>query len=325
MILHETEKNDFSRAVEQGHVSHAYAIEGREGIGKLDFAMYCAKTILCEATDGSKPCGKCASCRKTDVDEHPDISVPQPDEGKKTLSIDQIREIRRDAYVVPNDGERKVYIFTDAHDMPGRNQNALLKIIEEPPEPVVFFFLVCSRSMLLPTVRSRRSFITLSPLNENSICEWLRQRHPKISADVLEDAARRSDGMPGRAEKLLEKDSVRLHDTAAELIRMLLQPSGRIYEFYSAVTALRYKQDGLKRLLEEMCDAFGDLLEAKYMKTSGFSFFSKEQADRYKNLASTESLTAFITVTDRLCGMLDSNPNMTSLLAYYAQQLWNNK
>ena len=124
----------------QGRLPHAILIEGPAGTGKKTFAQRIAQSALC--TGKEKPCGICEACRKVENQSHPDICFYTVPEGKKDFPVEQVREIRGQAYVAPNEGACKIYVIDKAHTMNQAAQNALLKLIEEPP-PFVCFILLC--------------------------------------------------------------------------------------------------------------------------------------------------------------------------------------
>ena len=119
----------------------------------LSAARYIAAAMLCRS-DGDRPCLRCAACRKVTEDIHPDVRVVQ-DEGRRELTVDTVRQLRQDVYIRPNEGERKVYIFADCGQLNERDQNVLLKIVEEGPAYAAFLFCAGSAAELLPTIRSR--------------------------------------------------------------------------------------------------------------------------------------------------------------------------
>lgn len=104
--------------------------------------------------DGEKPpCGECLHCRKVKAGIHPDVILIGGD--GENLKVEAMRALRADAYVRPNEAERKVYVVENAHTMNQSGQNALLKLLEEGPDYAVFFFLIQNPEQLLPTLRSR--------------------------------------------------------------------------------------------------------------------------------------------------------------------------
>ena len=140
---------------------HASLLTGEDGEALLSAARELAQQLLCPAHHRGQDYGSCRCCRKIFADIHPDISFirRQLQKHGKTLRaeivVDQIRTVAADSVVLPNEAERKLYVFPEADKMNASAQNALLKLLEEPPTPV--YFLLCSKNpeALLPTVRSR--------------------------------------------------------------------------------------------------------------------------------------------------------------------------
>ena len=129
-------------AQEKGRgLSHAYLISGPAGSGKRTLARLLAAAMVCTGA-GEKPCGGCAACRKVFGGIHPDVIQVGAD--GKDISVGQAREARSDAYIRPNEGERKVYLFHNAQDMTPAAQNALLKLLEEGPAYSAFLLLARS-------------------------------------------------------------------------------------------------------------------------------------------------------------------------------------
>lgn len=118
--------------------------------------------MVCTAS-GDKPCLSCPQCRKIAGDIHPDLIRVRPLEGKRDIVIEQIRTIRSDTYIRPNEGERKIYLIEEATTMNQASQNALLKVLEEGPAYASFLLLAENAGMLLPTIRSRCETLSLLP------------------------------------------------------------------------------------------------------------------------------------------------------------------
>ena len=139
--------------------THAYIIESRDPLQRQNYALKLAQTLVCDM-QGDEPCGECSQCRRALAAVHPDIILIErlkDDKGKqrREVYVDQIREMSADAWVRPQQAERKVYIITEANLMNTAAQNAALKILEEPPAYAVFILCTDSAQELLPTVRSR--------------------------------------------------------------------------------------------------------------------------------------------------------------------------
>ena len=169
-----------------------------EGIGKRRFGRAVVGRLLCEAPGSAGACGQCASCRLLVADTHPDFRLVVPegdsdteaDDGdKKTASrqikIDQIRALEEFVYVGSYRGGARVALIDPAEAMNPAAANALLKILEEPPEQV-YFLLVASRyRLLLPTIRSRCRMLKLPRPAADDARAWLERHAPEAPAELL--------------------------------------------------------------------------------------------------------------------------------------------
>lgn len=148
-------------AASRGALSHALILSGAGDRNAA--AHYAAAALECTGTD--KPCLVCAHCRKVLADIHPDVLTVRDDEHAE-LSVDVIRGVRTDAFIRPNEGACKVYIFPDCTRLNEKDQNVLLKTVEEGPSYAAFLFCAENASVLLPTIRSRCVEVKLSPTVE---------------------------------------------------------------------------------------------------------------------------------------------------------------
>lgn len=148
-------------AASRGALSHALILSGAGDRNAA--AHYAAAALECTGTD--KPCLACAHCRKVLADIHPDVLTVRDDEHAE-LSVDVIRGVRTDAFIRPNEGACKVYIFPDCTRLNEKDQNVLLKTVEEGPSYAAFLFCAENASVLLPTIRSRCVEVKLSPTVE---------------------------------------------------------------------------------------------------------------------------------------------------------------
>ncbi len=140
-------------------LSHAYLITGGGGDSRAAFAGRLAAAYLCEGD--TPPCGRCRACRKVGKGSHPDLSRTAPPPDKAEITVEQIRALRADAYVRPNEGRRKVYVIDPADAMNPAAQNALLKVLEEGPAYAAFLLVSDRPGKLLDTVRSRCELLSL--------------------------------------------------------------------------------------------------------------------------------------------------------------------
>ena len=196
-------KSGLAAAFASDRLSHCYLLAGPEGSGKHTLARILAAAMECTA--GSKrPCGVCLQCRKVLDRVHPDV-ITVDDPAKKTVTVDLIRSARADVYIKPNEGRRKVYLIPRAADMNAAAQNALLKVIEEPPDYAAFLLLTDGAERLLPTIRSRSVTLHLAPLSEAEGLDALAARCPHRDPAARAAAWARSEGWLGQALRLLEE------------------------------------------------------------------------------------------------------------------------
>lgn len=146
-------------AAGRGTLSHSLLFSGSGD--RIAAAQYAAAAMECQG-GGQKPCGTCPACRKVFSGIHPDV-ITVRDEAHKNLSVDTVRQIRADAYIRPNEGARKVYIFPDCTILTEQDQNVLLKIVEEGPPYAAFLFCAENSSVVLQTLRSRCVELKLHP------------------------------------------------------------------------------------------------------------------------------------------------------------------
>ena len=192
-------KARLSGAFASGRVAHSYLLCGPEGSGKHTLSRLLASAMQC--TGAVRPCGQCAACRKVMENVHPDV-ITVNDPAHKTIAVDVIRDMRADVFLRPNEGRRKIYLIEQ--DMAEPPQNALLKILEEPPDYAAFLILSDRAEKLLPTIRSRCAELQLGPVAQDEALPFLRQNAPDKPDGVLRAAYLRAGGFLGQALTLLQ-------------------------------------------------------------------------------------------------------------------------
>jgi len=196
-------KDNLKSSLSRGNISHFYLISGPEGSGKHTLARLLAAAILCK--DPDRPCGRCGPCRKLMEGNHPDfITVEDPEH--KNVAVKIVRQIRDDVFIRPNESDHKIYLFPQELGIEG--QNALLKILEEPPAYGVFILLTDNPEKLLPTVRSRCRQLALQALEPEQLRKALRREFPQAEEADIDGAVQRSGGFLGQARKMLKEDDV---------------------------------------------------------------------------------------------------------------------
>lgn len=145
------------------HVPHAMAFAGPTGIGKRRVAWAFAQALVCEREAAVAPCGECPTCKRVENQQSESVLFVEPQKGtiklESTQQVLQFLNLRRL-------GKARAVIIDGAQSMNPQAANALLKVIEEPPEQTYFLLLVSEWSQLLPTLRSRLQMLRFSPLSE---------------------------------------------------------------------------------------------------------------------------------------------------------------
>lgn len=267
LLGNERLKQNLMESLAKGHISHFYLISGPEGSGKHTLARLLAAAILCREPVG--PCLRCNACRKVMEGSHPDfITVDDPE--KKTVSVELIRQARADIYVQPNESEHKIYLFPRAQDMGLPGQNALLKVLEEPPKYGVFLLLTDNPDKLLPTVRSRCTELTMQALPESILRQQLWRDFPQTQEEDLSAAMVRSGGFLGQARHLL-KAGAQLPPQTESFVRALADKDALLL-MQTLVPMEKWKRDALGDIL----GTWLELLESALVSRSGIHAVSPQ-------------------------------------------------
>ena len=211
----EQAKARLSALVDGGRLPQAIILEGEQGLGKRTLARLIAAACVCKS-EGARPCTTCSACKKALSGNHADIMTVAGGASARSFGVDKIRAVRSDAIVVPNEADVKFYLLFEAHQMTEQAQNALLKILEEPP-PYAHFILTCESSRsLLETVRSRAVIIRLAGVGEEQALKAARSLVPQAGEQDILRAARLWGGNIGRIVSSLSDGTLAKADALAQ-------------------------------------------------------------------------------------------------------------
>ena len=237
-------KENLITSLRRGRTAHFYLISGPDGSGKRTLAKLLSAALLCQGED--KPCLHCSHCRKVLDGVHPDLCYVE-DPEHKNVAVRIVRQMREDMFIRPNEGDKKIYVFPQELGIEG--QNALLKILEEPPAYGVFLLLTDNPEKLLPTVRSRCVELPLLPLEGKLLFSQLQHRFPDAPADVLQAAVSRSGGYFGQALALLNKEEAAPQQLQA-LAEAMATGDGLLL-LQTLVPMEKWKRDQFLQLLQQ--------------------------------------------------------------------------
>lgn len=305
--------HSLEKMLREKSVPGAILIEGNPGSGKKTLAGLIAAGILC-SSDRKSPCGVCKSCKKA-VTGHPDIIYADGGE-KQTVSVDDIRNLRKEAGVLPNESSGKVIVITGKMAPPA--QNALLKILEEPPKGVTFIITADRRESMLETVVSRCMPILLPALTLDRVEEFLRRKYPDIPSEKLKAAAECSSGLIGEAQRILSDKGREGERIMSKMIFSVAKqdPAG----FLEAVHPLEKDPSLLGEIICKMGTVFRDAYVKKEGAGEGISGFPKE-ADALAGALTSQSLAEDYRLCEECSLRLDENPKMNLLLTVLCAEM----
>jgi DNA polymerase-3 subunit gamma/tau len=261
-------------ALSSGQIAHAYLFSGLRGVGKTTAARLLAKALNCEQGPTAEPCGECAACRE--IAGGYALDVVEMD-AASNRGIDDVRELREVARVLPVRDRYRVFIIDEAHQLTDPAFNALLKILEEPPAHVVFVLASTDKEKFPATILSRCQQLDFRPIPEELIVERLADVAAADGFTLAPEAARliarAADGSLRDALSLLDRvrafggDAVDEH-AVAEVLGLPPQEAVRaIWQALAsgdaaAAVALVREQERIGRDPAALYDALVQLLEA---------------------------------------------------------------
>lgn len=310
LLGNENVKEQISVLMESKRLPHAIVIEGEDGIGKKTFAREIATALVCRSND-SRPCYQCTQCHKAEKGIHPDIYEHTATGGAKSFHIDTVRDIISDICMPPNEAEFKIYILGNAHCMNENAQNAILKVLEEPPAYAVFILTVENRSMLLETVLSRSVVLSLNGVSAKLGAEHIVNENPDIDYNSAFEAVTALRGNIGKAkESIIGGKMKETVDLVNNICSAIMADSE--YELIKCVSAFSKDRKELATALSMLKIIFRDALVSKDTNEilSGQTDIVKALSSKY----TSAKLLALFNSADELIEMTKKNANNALLI-----------
>ena len=179
-------------------LSHAYLFSGREGLGKRTFALKLIQSLQCPQGKILKPCLKCPACLQITHNSHPDTIILK---GEEKISINEVRKIQRKINLKSQQSPLKICLIDNAERLTKEAQNAILKILEEPPQNSLFILITAKPKLLSATIRSRCQNIPFRPLKKSALKAEIAKIFPALQ--ITETILNYADGAPGKAIRFL--------------------------------------------------------------------------------------------------------------------------
>lgn len=212
IIGHERNKIQLDKIIKTGSIAHAYLFVGKSGIGKKLLATKFAKGIMCERVQGIDFCDECESCKL--FGNTSDFKIITP--TKDVIKVDEVREFCKELFLMPTNSNRKVFVIDDAECMNEQAQNALLKVLEEPPMYATIILISSNKEKLLNTIKSRIVEIQFDSLSNEEI-EKIMKFHGVT--DINEETFLYANGS---AKKAFEISNDTTFEVSKELAKLLL-------------------------------------------------------------------------------------------------------
>lgn len=317
----ESVKQQLSAFVEDGHFPHALLLEGPEGCGKKTLAREIAMAAICEGSllSDEKPCGGCSHCIKAMSGSHPDIQEVTNPKDSKSYRVDAIREMREQAFLVPNEAEKRVMLLFDAQNLNDSSQNALLRILEDPPSHLLFILTCENRSQLLSTIQSRVITLSLNGVTEDEALPFLQDRFPNADRAELLSALTMFDGCIG---KVLDT----MGDGELSVVRQLIVEGAEALEKPEEMTLLRWtaklekEKDSIDGVLNGLRLVLRDALSILQQHGSRLST-APEQAEQLARTYTGRQLMSAMEALEYLQYARNRNMNMTLFLTLLCAKL----
>ena len=275
-------------AIRAGRLPHAFLFYGNEGSGKDALAIELAKLLNCQKGP-LHVCQRCPACQKIAHLQHPDVNFVFPIPGKKNvkveeiienlaekaanpfrrigfhgknsfIAIDTVRELKREAKFKLYEGKKKVFIISDADQMQAPAANALLKILEEPPDNLMLILTTSQIHRILPTIRSRCQLVHFPLLEGDVILKIIHKYQPETPAN-LAGIIRLAAGNIKLAFDFMQDNILEKRDQAVEFLRkiVVIEKSQELIKMIEKITSDRDRRK-MQLLLYFMLTWFRDVL-----------------------------------------------------------------
>ncbi len=260
------------KLIAKGTLSHALLLTGPPGSGKSSLALLIAQALNC-AQSAEGPCEICVSCRKIRDGNHADVIVVEPEE--RSIKIDPLREVKKRFIYYPQEQGIRVCLIEDAHCLTSAAAAALLKIMEEPPERLVFLLTTSYPSGLPSTILSRCQHYLMQRLDNMEMEEYLREFSPGATESEITLAKNLSEGLPGRAQDIvLNQVWGERREMVYNVGEKLISPDISEKELLGEAKKWVDRED-LTQLLELLANFFKDGMVWKLSEDS-FQLFDKD-------------------------------------------------
>ena len=317
---HETVKRSLELSISQDRISNAYVFEGIEGVGKKLCAKIFSQALVCESKE-DVPCGKCSLCIQAQAMTLPDIIYLKKDKDKASIGVENVRQqIIAEAYLKPRNAGRKVFVIEEGDLLSVEAQNALLKVLEEPPYYVTFIICVTSKEKLLSTVLSRSQTVTFFPLSCDTVAQYLADRGD-VAPDDIQLISKLSMGSIGTAISLCADNTKK--DRMDKSITALINLKKNALRIREMVDFLTEEKENITEIIGYLTTFLRDCVLVK-TDLSENVVFSQKVSDMQvfsQDLSKKKLISAFDKLND-LKVKLKQNLNFNATVSETVMRIW---
>lgn len=314
-IGNEKVKEQLSFLEASNRLPHAIVIEGDEGLGKKTLARDIALNLLCKSDD-EKPCMQCPQCSKVSKGIHPDVY--EYCEESRTFKVEKVRDIRDDVFVSPNEANYKIYVLGNCQFMNDSAQNAILKVLEEPPEYAVFILTTTTKSALLETVLSRSVVISVEGVDAKLGADYICSNDDSVDYNDALSAMTVWNGNIGKAMQSLSDGKLsKISTISNDICKSLV--SENEYDLLTACAVFERDRDMLINVLSHIKTIFRDALlySNKSDVLSGNAEMAKLLASRFNK----QKILKLIEACDNIRVLAMKNGNNAILITKICYEL----
>lgn len=327
-------KKRIGSAVDTGHLPHALLIVGDEGTGKMTMAKEIAAALNCENKRSEAhplPCNCCNTCRRIKEDNFLDVKIVKKASDRATFGIEEIRTMISDMMLSPTESDFKIYIFEDTHLMTVQAQNALLKILEEPPAGGIMVLLANEADKILTTIKSRVQTLTMQRFDLGELDAYVSANSSDAARLKRQDpigysaAISASYGSVGKALALMNSEAFAACKERNERITStiaLFEKKSSYAEIKARITSFPTARAQLSEILEDVAIALAELISVKYDTDTDRKFYpDKDDACRISRKIGVKKLNSLY---EAVLGARDDclkNANVSALLSSLAGKL----
>jgi DNA polymerase-3 subunit delta' len=279
----------FLKAYNSDRLHHAWLISGAKGVGKATFAYKIAKFLLTQPVDdGGGMFGDTIPMDKpTSLDADPDnpavqritagghgniMLVERPWDEKKGVhktvtTVDEVRKLINFFNKTASEAGWRIAIIDTVEDMNRNAANALLKVLEEPPEKSILLLVTNAPGKLLPTIRSRCQKITLNDLKHQDVLSVISARHPDVDELTLSKLAKLSDGAPGKALTLYEQGGIELYEKMVGILKSAPNIPSSTKHALAAELSRKGKEANWRQFIGFLMDMVAHIVRSSASKT----------------------------------------------------------